>query len=318
MLIYNLGSVLFKNVYIRNLPAKFHIMQDFDSSYIANSVFNAFFSYTAIMLNSVTIHAIRKTPSLPKTSKTLLLSLAVSDLGAGLLAQPFYIAFLAMKLEEYTAINSAYLALFRIIRYLFFFASFFGIVALSADRFLAIHLHLRYQELVTHKRVVAVAISSWVFSAFLSFITQWVPTPIRSKIFAVVEFTCFIIIGLLYYKIYGTVRRHQHQIQALQVQQTEQNGGMTGNASNFARLKKSAVGTFYIYLVFMICYLPGCCTLVIHIIDGSSYILKSISFYMTTLVYLNSSLNPLIYCWKMRHIRHAVMNIVRNVLTKHN
>jgi len=50
------------------------------SSYVANSVFSTFVCYTAIMLNSVTIHAIRKTSSLPKPLKTLLLSLAVSDL----------------------------------------------------------------------------------------------------------------------------------------------------------------------------------------------------------------------------------------------
>ena len=49
-----------------------------------------------------------------------------------------------------------------------FYATFCGVVALSADRFLAIHLHLRYQELVTYKRVVAVVISFWVFSAILA------------------------------------------------------------------------------------------------------------------------------------------------------
>ena len=59
---------------------------------IANCAFNSFLSYTAIMLNIVTIHAIRKTPSLPKTLKTLLLSLAVSDVGVGFLVQPFYIS----------------------------------------------------------------------------------------------------------------------------------------------------------------------------------------------------------------------------------
>ena len=43
---------------------------------------------------------------------------------------------------------------FDIVVGLFSAASFCGVVALSVDRFLAIHLHLRYQELVTHKRVV--------------------------------------------------------------------------------------------------------------------------------------------------------------------
>ena len=70
------------------------------SSYIANSVLNAFLSCTAVMLNSVTIHAIRKTSSLPKPLKPLLLSLAVSDLGVGLIVQPLYIACLIMELQQ--------------------------------------------------------------------------------------------------------------------------------------------------------------------------------------------------------------------------
>ena len=52
------------------------------------------------MLNSITTHAIRKTSSLPKPLKTLLLSLAVSDLSVGLLVHPLYIARLAMDLEQ--------------------------------------------------------------------------------------------------------------------------------------------------------------------------------------------------------------------------
>ena len=70
------------------------------STYIANCVLNVFSSYTAIMLNILTIHAMRKTSSLPKTLKTLLLSLAVSDLGVGLLVQPFYIALLVKLLQK--------------------------------------------------------------------------------------------------------------------------------------------------------------------------------------------------------------------------
>ena len=65
--------------------------KDLSSSYIANCVINAFLSYTAIMLDSITIHAIRKTSSLSNPLKTLLLSLAVSVLGVGLIVQPLYI-----------------------------------------------------------------------------------------------------------------------------------------------------------------------------------------------------------------------------------
>jgi len=68
--------------------------------YIVNCVFNAFLSISAIILNSVTIFALRKTPSLPKPLKTLLLSLAVSDLGVGLIAEPFFFGLLVKRLQR--------------------------------------------------------------------------------------------------------------------------------------------------------------------------------------------------------------------------
>ena len=53
-------------------------------------------------MNIITIQALRKTSSLPKTLKTLLLSLAVSDLGVGLLVQPLYVAILVMEIDQNT------------------------------------------------------------------------------------------------------------------------------------------------------------------------------------------------------------------------
>ena len=81
---------------------------------VVNCFFNAFLSFTAIVLNIITMQALRKTSSLPKTLKTLLLSLAVSDLGVGLLVQPLYVAILVMKIKQntnstaYKAVNEAY------------------------------------------------------------------------------------------------------------------------------------------------------------------------------------------------------------------
>ena len=174
--------------------------------------FNAFLSFTAIVLNIITMQALRKTSSLPKTLKTLLLSLAVSDLGVGLLVEPLFVAFLVME-KNSTAYSTVKLAR-SIPAKILVFASHFGVFALAVDRFLAIQLHLRYQELVTHKRVVAVVISFWVFSASISFLS---PNIMR----AVIVVVCVITTGLLYCKIYASVRHHTKQIHrdALQVQQ---------------------------------------------------------------------------------------------------
>jgi len=106
------------------------------SSYIANSVLSAFLGYTAIMLNNVTIRTVRKTSSLPKPLKTLLLSLAVSDLGVGLLVLPVRIALLIMKLESNGENNPVYnysKKVYYTIMNLFYYTTFFGVVALTVD-----------------------------------------------------------------------------------------------------------------------------------------------------------------------------------------
>ena len=287
-------------------------------SYIANCVLSVFLCYTTIMLNSVTIHAIRKTSSLPKPLKTLLLSLAASDLCVGLLVQPVQITVLVMQLdrnaENSPTFKSTYLTYVAVVN-LFYYTSFFSVTALSLDRFLAVRLHLRYQELVTHKRVVAVVISIWVFGALLSLI--WVLLRAREDRYAVyvtVEMFCLITAALLYYNIYLAVRRHTKQIRSLQIQREAQNGEM----ANAARLRKSAIGTLYVYLVFLFCYLPQNSIYFATFIYEWSTALNVLLHYSLTVAFLNSSLNPLIYCWKMTDIRHAVIDILRKILPSEN
>ena len=134
---------------------------------------------------------------------------------------------------------------------LFVFASFFGVFAITVDRFLAIHLHnLRYQKLVTHERVVAVVISFSVFSVIACF---WYESISALSVMSVV---CIITTGLLYGKICAAVRHHTNQIRALQVtEQVAQNGDM----ANAARLRKTAVATFFTciscfsFFIFIVC-----------------------------------------------------------------
>ena len=283
-------------------------LEDFLSTSIANCVFNIFLCYTAIMLNIVTIHAIRTTPSLPKTLKTLLLSLAVSDVGVGLVNHPFYVSLLIKWQQENNPGCNTYKA-FYFITHFFSLASLCGVVALSVDSFLAIHLHLRYQELVTHKRVVAVVISIWVLSVFVSFLMFWVPLDIFSLIILFIGIIGVILTTMAYIRIYLAVRRHKNQIQAVQVQQVAQ----AGEVAFFSSLAKSAVGIFYVYLVLLVCYLPYFLVLVAIEMKGPNVVFKRLYHFSTTLAFLNSSLNPVIYCWKMRHIRHTVINILRNM-----
>ena len=284
------------------------------STLVTNCIFNVFLFYTAIALNIITIQALRKTSSLPRTLKTLLLSLAASDLGVGLLAHPMFVAHLIILIQQNTS-DDAYGAVFAIFSNTLAIASFFSVVAITVDRFLAVHLHLRYQELVTHKRVIAVVISIWVISAFLSLVfpaarLEWIPKKVPGIMFAARDAVCFITTGFLHYKIYASVRHHTGHIQALQVQEEAQNREM----KNAVRLRKTALATFYIYFLFLACYVPMFCVNLAELLCDETALIQHLRYYVFTLMLSNSSLNPLIYSWKMRHIRHAVINILRSVL----
>ena len=305
-------SELFCNESLDYFPT-YTELKDLRSTFIVNCIFNNFMTHTSIMLNIVTIYAIHKTSAMAKTLKTLLLSLAFSDVAVGLFSQPIY-TFSLVKWLQLENINCNTYQVLNISGYLFSTASFLGVVAVSVDRFLAVHLHLRYQELVTHKRVVVVVIGKWLCSAFVSSITLWGLPSARNIIESVVAAFGFIITIVVYTRIYLTVRRHKNQIHSLQVQEVAH----SDEIKHFIVLVKSTASIFYVCLLLLICYLPFLiCTAVIRIY-GSSIALKQFFLYSMTLIFLNSSLNPVIYCWKMRHIRYAIMNILRKMSRNSN
>ena len=271
---------------------------------------NSFTSYAAVMLNIVAIIALRKTPSLPKPLKVLLLSISVSDLCVGLLIQPLYVA-LHMINEDKPIFKP--LATVNAISTTFFCtATLLGICAVSVDRFLTIHLQPRYQEIVTHRRVEAVVISVWVLSAVLSLPRTRIHSEKASTIIlAIIVFItlgCLVAIAIIYVKLYVVLKHHIMQAQALNINLDSQT---TVAIEDTARQKKCTVAIFYLYLTLLICYLPNACLALMIVVDASFP--SEIIYFSDALVYLNSSLDPLIYCWKMRQVRLAAMNILRNI-----
>ena len=275
---------------------------------VLNVAINSFTSYAAIMLNIVAIIALRKTPSPRKPLKILLLSISVSDLCVGLLVQPLNVALHVIDKRNPIV---APLARVHIISGTFFCtATLLGICAVSVDRFLAIHLYLRYQEIVTHRRVEAVVISIWVLSAVLSLsrINSEKADRIILAIIVFITLGCLVAIAIIYVKLYVVLKHHIMQVQALNINLDSQT---TVAIEDTARQKKCTVAIFYLYLTLLICYLPNTCIALMVVVDA--YVPASeVILFSDALVYLNSCLDPLIYCWKMRQVRLAAMNILRN------
>ena len=287
---------------------------------IINFVVNSVSCYTTIILSIVLIFALRRSSSLPKTLRALILSVAVSDLGIGLVVQPLYIARMIMKIQQtddqetYKDIDRALHPIGRTLGY----ASFFGVTAISVDRFLAIHLHLKhqelltYQEFVTYKRVVDAVILSWLLSGFLALTGVLSGGYVCNLAAVTVGLVCLLTMGLIYFKIYIAVRRHTVQVHAQPAQAVAPN---KENQSNFERVRKTAVGTFYVYLLYLACHLP---IAIVILETRRNKVEEHMLIYTHTLLYLSSSLVPLVYCWKFRHIRCAIKNILRNTFASQN
>ena len=282
------------------------------SLFILQCVVPACLSVTAVAFNAVAILALRRTLALPKNLKLLLLSMAVSNVGVGLLVQPMYVGMamvVMFKEKSHTLVilGDAYLIVTNFICV----ASLIGVTALAADRFLAVHLHLRYNELVTYNRVVFVVILIWMSSAIIGLLFLW-DHLVGVAFTPIITIVCLVVIAIFYLKIYLAVKYHTEQIAAMQTS----NGGEINEEMqrNAEKQKNAAVTIFCLYLLLVVCYLPTLIPICIKFAD-EKFTSPSLTAFTDFVLFLHSSLNPLIYCWRMKHIRHAVKNILVKIFS---
>ena len=281
-----------------------------NSLFIVQCVVLACLSVTAVAFNAVAILALRRTLALPKNFKLLLLSLAVSDVGVGLLTLPMHLAVIS-KEDSHTRLVVLELAYFIVTNALCL-ASFIGVTALAIDRFLAINLHLRYHEFVTYNRVVFVVILIWMSSAIIGLLILW-DLRVGFAFIPIITFVSLVVIAIFYVKIYLAVKYHISQIAAMQ---TSDGGEISEEMQrNAEKQKKAAVSIFCVYVVLVVCYLPNLIVISIKLADENLKFSKYLTVFTDLLLFLNSSLNPLIYCWKMKHIRHAAKNILVKIFS---
>ena len=189
--------------------------------------------------------------------------------------------------------------------------------SLSVDRLLALLLGLRYRHTVTLTRVWVVIVCIWLISALPATGDIFFEYPkIVQKIYdlAFWLFSALITFSLLvsvfsYVKIFKTLRYRQVQVHGNTRQGQRPNGG--GNQLNIARYKKTVYSIAWVQLALLICYLPY---ILITWLSDSTEIDICVWELFVTLIYLNSSLNPALYCWRIRDVRHEVKNIIRKIL----
>ena len=277
---------------------------------IAIEAVNIVFSITASLGNILILIALRKVTSIHPPTKLLFQCLAITDLGVGLISQPLMAA---MSLIVYNKnlefkVRNIFFYLFMSSSIIFSGVSVFASTALSVDRLLALFLGLRYRHVVTLKRVRAVLACGCLVPLLIMLVRNFRAK--TSRIIMIIFLVLCLIIWLFSYtKIVLRLRQHQSSVQD-NVQQGQANTGVI--PLNLKRYKRTVVSIALVQLALFICYFPSSIVFIlIHlrcIPPGIDFILFN---YTTTLVFLNSSLNPFLYCWRIKEIRQAVKATIR-------
>ena len=274
----------------------------------AFAALNTFFSITATLGNILILIALNKVTSICPPTKLLFRCLAVTDLCVGLVTQPLFTVTL---LTSFNDKEYFYVGLIRVISIqVLCGVSLLTSTAISVDRLLALSLGLRYRYVVTLRRVRALIISFW-FLIGASFGCLFI-SGIHYFVFGVVMLISLLISAISYAKIYFRLRHQLLHVQG-HVHQRQQlpPNGVVPTALNVARYKKTVSIIAWVQLGLFACYSPFCITLISFHFEGS--LEANVYYFFVCLLFLNSSLNPILYCWKIREVKQAVKDIIRQL-----
>ena len=277
---------------------------------------NIFLSIFATLGNVLILVALRNVSSIHPPTKLLFRCLAITDLCVGLLCQPLYVYvwYITISLDIGNRIvELAYVYVFIIC--VLVAVSILTSAAISVDRLLALLLGLRYRHVVTLCRVRVVIACVWFIAvsnaslysvASIVFHTSW-------WTFRALVIFSIIVSTFSYTKIFFTLRHQQAQVR--DHVQPEQSSRVR-SVLNIARYKKTVYSVAWIQFAMLACYGPRIVLVfLLHFgnIDHSTEIriVDEVSF---CLIFLNSSLNPVLYCWRIKDVRQQVKN---TILTHH-
>ena len=271
------------------------------SELIFISVLNIFLSISAFPGNVLILVALPKVSSIHLPSKVLYGSLATTDLCVGVIVEPTTVVhWISVVKQRWNICYYATAANFLISNTLCSVSLAIS-TAISVDRLLAISLGLRYRIFVTFKRTFVTVISIWVLSFLITAGYFWDPR-IKLWCYFLGISVCLLTSVFAYTKIFFTLRR---QIQMSQTQPSQ------AIPLNVARYRKAVNSAMWVQVTLMVCYLPFAVVVALTPQRGMPLSIYLARQYTGTVVYLNSTLNPLLYCWRIREVRKAVKDTIR-------
>lgn len=300
---YLYRSLTFRSVLVcksKTIPEETAILD------ISTAIVNIIAILPAILGNILILLAIRKTSSIAMPTKVLLGSLAFTDLGVGLLAQPLY-AVKTLSSDVLTRCVSG--VLFDILSGHLSITSFFSVMFISLDRFMALHLKLRYRTVVTLKRCLFIAVLVRLVALPWGLTFIWMHKVYFLLILTILPI-CLVISSLSFIKIYLILRRKQKFFKT----PAQHKSLRQVDALTVSRYRESVNSMFIIFCALLVAYIPAWIVVLVRIIYGRTEYLDKATTATLTIVLLNSTVNPILYLWRMKDLRQSALEVIAHII----
>ena len=267
-----------------------------------------------ILANSAYIITLWKKTALHTPSNMLLGALAMSDVLVAVVGEPIW-----MVVIYYTTSGEGFKNATQKVKiptmYFFVLLSFFNIVSVSIDRYVAVFHPFWYHAKATCKTHLIVAVAVYVASTitFTPLGTASMKQPKTvSYIYIALMGLSLIITSFCNMKIFSLIKTYTRQVIAVTT-------GSNHEASRQFRVreeqeKNKAVIIAIITVLFFICYTPFSVFVATADIENTTPKNSQIlgSFWTTIFVLLNSMLNPIVYYVRVRSVRDAFKALLCN------
>jgi len=187
------------------------------------------------------------------------------------------------------------------------------LTAISVDRLLALLLGLRYRHVVTLRRVQVVVVLLWLSNGATA-MTYLYNDILTVAIVCSGLLLCLVTSTCCYTNIYITLHHHQAHVQ-VHDDDGQEEPNKVGTHINITKYKKTVSSAMWVQMALLVCYLPfGVATMVVYLSETYPPFLALVWELTLSLLTFNSSLNPVLYCWKIRGVRQAVKKIIRKLV----
>ena len=277
------------------------------------AVVNLFLSITALLGNTLILVALQRESSLSPQSKLLYRNLAITDFFVSIIVEPTYVVYLVSVVSKRHGICYYAHVTCLIAGNVLCLVSLCTLTTISVERLLRLLLVRRYRQTVSYKGTCLAVIVIWVLCVVGALTRFW--NPFVTFLWGyIVLLLCVVTTICSYSKIFFTLRRNQVDVQM------EHSHGHPIQAipRNVALYRKAVYSALWLQVILLVCYLPVATLRLATQSREMSFPIYVARQFTITFVYLNSSLNPIVYCWKIRQVRRAVKDTIRQFLCSPN